>query len=302
MRRDLDLNESTIFVSVWRARSFTGAARMLGLPISTLSRKVGALERRLGVRLLERNPRRIALTEAGALYYERCARILAELERAESDVRDLRAVPRGTLRISAPPEFGLRYLESTVTRFLSTYRDMRLEVSFDPLPADLVGERYDLALRVGPLADSTLVARRIAGAARRIVASPLYLNGCSAPATPHDLGEHECLIHRAGQRVTPWRLRVGQKLVAISVRGRLVANSYGLLVAAARAGLGIAMVPARMCADDIADGRLVPLLDQYLPGETTGIYAVYPSSEHPPAKLTRFIETMLAALGSIEEV
>jgi DNA-binding transcriptional LysR family regulator len=288
----MDLNETTLFVAVAEALSFTKAARALGIPISSVSRKVTALEQRLGVRLIERTPRRLALTEAGALYHERCARLLRELERAEADVRELQSVPRGTLRITAPPEYGEPRLERAILGFLSAHRDMQLDIHLEEQRSDLVRDRYDLAVRIGPLSDSSLIARRLERAARRLVASRAYLAAHGTPASPSDLEHHACLVHHAPM---VWRFRHGKQITGVPVRGRLVANSYALLLAAARAGLGVAMVPARMCADDIESGQLSPLFDDQLIGNEIGIYAVYPSSKQPPAKLTRFLEALAAA-------
>lgn len=290
----MDLNETTLFVAVAEALSFTKAARALRVPISTVSRKVTALEERLGVRLLERNPRKLALTEAGALYLERCARLLRELERAETDVRELQHVPRGTLRITAPPEYAAQRLEPAVVGFLTAHGDMQLDVRFEEQRSDLVRDRYDLAIRIGPLTDSTLVARRLDRAARRLVASPAYLAARGTPASCSELEHHACLVHA---NAPVWRFRRGKQVTSVPVRGRLVTNNYGLLTAAARAGLGIALIPARMCAADVASGQLLPLLDDQVTSHEVGVYAVYPSSKHPPAKLTRFLETLATTFG-----
>src|SRR5438067_3304143 len=216
----IDLNELVVFARVVQAGSFTAAARTLGLPKSTVSRKVSELEERLGARLLHRTTRKLGLTDAGRAYYERSARIVAEVEEAEQAVGRLQAEPRGLLRVSAPLSFA-PLLGPLVTGYLQRHPGVQVELWCGDRAVDLVEERFDVAIRVGPLADSGLVARSLGTMARVLVAAPGYCKREGTPRAPAALADHACIVFGAGR---VWTLVAGGKQAEVRVPARLTVN------------------------------------------------------------------------------
>jgi DNA-binding transcriptional LysR family regulator len=284
-----DLSEIGVFVKVVQVGSFSQAARDLGLPKSTVSRKVAQLEERLGARLLQRTTRKVALTEVGAMYHERCARILPELEDAERAVIELQDVPRGLLRIAAPLRFGL--LGPVVAEFLSLYPDVRVEVVCSDRIVDLIEEGFDLAIRAGTLADGSLIARRLMDSIPHfIVASPAYLDRRGTPDDPSELAKHDCMVFSGNQRERgTWRFRRGAKQLDVQVSGRVAINDFDLIRQAALAGHGIARVPAPVACADLRAGRLVRLVEDWDSAEVP-LSIVYPSTRHLSPKVRAFID------------
>lgn len=284
------------FVRVIETGSFTAAANALGVSKSQVSRSVRALEDRLGARLLHRTTRAVTPTEAGTGFYERCARILADLEEAEAAVAHLQAAPRGTLRVSVPMSFGVRYLSPLIAEFLASYPELRMEVQYSDRRVDLVDEGYDVAVRIGVLDDSSLIARRLGGTRLYVVGSPAYLERRGRPEAPTDLRGHDCLLFAYQQTGSTWVFREGGEEIPVRVSGRLVASAGEGLAEAARAGLGLALLPDFLVADDLRSGRLVPLLQRWAePGFT--IWAVYPHSRHLAPKVRLFVDHLAARLG-----
>jgi DNA-binding transcriptional LysR family regulator len=239
-----DLNDTLIFVKVVENGSFTAAARSLGLPKTTVSRKLRDLENRLGARLLNRTTRRLALTEAGTVYYEHCKRIAGQLDEAESAVHQLEGSPRGWLRVTAPYTLAETTLTPLLLEFRQLYPDVHLDILLSNDLLDLLENEIDVALRVGPLADSTLVARRLAVYTNQIYASEGYLAHYGEPVVPEDLQHHRALVgakHRRGQRYC-WQLNDGERDEEFEVKPVLVANDpfVGLHMLAADQGLMLA--------------------------------------------------------------
>lgn len=290
------LSPIVAFVRVVETGSFTAAASALGLSKSQISRSVKGLEDRLGVRLLHRTTRAVTATEAGMDYFARCSRILAELEEAEQAVLHLQAAPRGTLRVSLPHSFGVRYLSPLLSEFLTRYPEMRIEASFSERRVDLVDEGYDLAVRIGSLDDSSLIARRLGKTGRFVVGSPAYLAARGEPKSARDLRDHDCLHFSYQQSGATWQLREGGEDISVRVSGRLMANSGEALMEAALAGLGLAWLPDFVVADAIHSGRLVPVLPD-LSDSDLPIWAVYPHSRHLAPKVRLFVEHLHARLG-----
>ncbi len=283
-----DLSEIGVFVKVVATGSFSQAARDLGLPKSTVSRKVSQLEERLGARLLQRTTRKVALTEAGAMYHERCARILPELEDAERAITELQDVPRGLLRIAAPSRFGM--LGPLVTEFLSLHPDVKVEVVCSDRLVDLIEEGFDLAIRAGALADGSLVARRLMDSIPHfIVAAPSYIAKRGKPSEPQQLSKHDCLVFNSTREPRSWRFRRGGKQVDVQVTGRATINDFELLKQAAVAGHGVARLPAQVACPELKAGRLVRVVEDWETAEVP-LSLVYPSTRHLSPKVRAFID------------
>lgn len=285
------------FVRVVERGSFTAAARDLARSTSQVSRQVSALEERLGARLLHRSTRAVSPTEAGEAFYSRCARLLADLDEAEEAVAHLQAAPRGTLRLSVPMSFGVRYLAPLISSFLARYPEVRVEANFSDRRVDLVEEGFDLAVRIGALDDSSLVARRLAPYARLVVASPELVAAFGEPEHPSALAELPGLLFTYQQTGASWAFQGPDGAVSVRLSGRLSANSGEALLEAARAGLGVALLPDFLVADDLATGRLVRLLRGWVE-QGHAIWAVYPHNRHLAPKVRLFVDHLAAAFGT----
>ncbi len=292
-----DLNQVIIFAKVVETRSFTAAGRALGLPKSTVSRKVAHLEERLGVQLLQRTTRKLSLTDVGAAFYERCARISSEIAEAEQAVLLAHDQPHGLLRITAPHELGAACLSDVVSEFLLEHREVDIELELTDRPVDLAEEGFDLAIRIDRSPDSSLVARRLGSMQVHLVASPAYLARRGEPERPEDLEEHDIVLAVGPGRRAQLDL-VGPEggRVVIQARPRLVANSVGMLREAILAGVGIGVLPAYRCTADIALGRLRSLLPEWTRSDTV-IHALYPTSRHLSAKVRVFLDFLQGRLS-----
>jgi DNA-binding transcriptional LysR family regulator len=289
-----------MFVQVVRAESFSAAARRLDLTPSSVSRAVSGLEDELGVRLLNRTTRRLRLTEAGQVYYEHAARIATELDDARRAVSELQAVPRGLLRVSAPLAFGRVHVAPMLPQFLRNHPQVEIEFLTTDQLVDLVEEGIDVAVRIGALPDSTLIARRLTGLTRVVCASPAYLEREGEPRCAEDLASHQCLTFRfntAGSLWRPgsnvWRLSDEHGVRDVQVSGRLRSNSPHALVGAALEGLGLILMPRWLVFEHLESGVLRSVLDDYHVSPSaieSAIYAVYPSSRHVTPKLRAFVD------------
>ena len=308
------LGDMTAFVRVVEARTFTAAAQRLGWSKSVVSRRLAELEERLGARLLNRSTRRLSLTEAGRAYYDRCVRILADIEETEASVASLHAEPRGQLSINAPMSFGMLHLPSAIAEFMASYPevgvdlvlndrfvdlveegvDLAIRLTLNDRFVDLIDEGYDLALRIGTLADSALYARKLAACRRVLAASPDYLARHGEPRHPGDLAHHECLVYSMNSNADIWRLTGpdGQQINA-RIAGRLSANNGDVLRDVAVAGGGIVLSPTFLICDQLADGSLVPVLTSYGPSDIP-LHAVYPHNRHLSAKVRAFVDFLAA--------
>lgn len=294
---DLDLNDLQIFAKVVEAKSFTAAGKRLGVPRSTISRRIAALERRLGVRLLHRTTRKLELTDLGATFYERCAESLQMIAEAEAEMKAAQAVPRGRLRITAPHDLG-RYLAPMVASFVRDHPQVRVEIELSQRVVDLIGEGFDLAVRAtASLPDSSLVARRIGGGRARLFASPAYLAERGVPSSPHDLRDHDCIV--LGIAATSLRLVCdGHDPVDIPVDGRVRVNDPVFARNAAVAGGGIALLPDFLVAEEERLGTLVPVLPANH-GFESSLYLVYPSAKHLSATLRAFRDHLIARFDTL---
>jgi DNA-binding transcriptional LysR family regulator len=286
----MDLNEIVVFAKVVETRSFTAAAQQLGLPKSTVSRKVAQLEERLGVRLLQRTTRKLNLTEVGQAYYERCARIVQDISSAEQVVTDMQTTPRGLLRITAPVDLGSTYLGAMVAEFLLAFPEIQVELDLADRVVDLIEEGVDLGIRFGPLSESTLIARKLGVMQMHLHASPAYLARRGAPATPAQLADHDLLLFAPSGRVIPWLLHGPDGAEAEPpLRGRLVSNGVLGLRDAARAGAGISLLPDFVTAPDVAAGALAHILPAWTMTRSE-LFAVYPSTRNLSPKMRVFLE------------
>ena len=202
----MDLNDIVVFTKVVETRSFTSAAEALGLPKSTVSRKLAQLEERLGVRLVQRTTRKFALTEIGTAYYERCQRIVADLAAAEQLVTDMQATPRGRVRVTAPIDLSMRYLGAIIADFLAAHADINIELEASDRLVDLIEEGYDVAIRIGPLQESTLIARKLVTIDAVLCAAPAYLARRGTPVVIEEIDEHDRVLFTPSPRTQSWTL------------------------------------------------------------------------------------------------
>ena len=286
------LTGMAVFARVVEAASFTAAARQLGISKSAVSKAVAALEDRLGARLLNRTTRRLALTEVGQAFYERCARVVAEAEEAELAVTRLQVAPRGTLRVNAPVSFGMRHLGPVLGEFMVRHPELEVDIDLSDRFVDLIEEGYDVAVRITRLADSSLIARRIADNRMIVCAAPAYWARHGRPGRPGDLAAHDCLIYSYGATRGEWAFLVDGRAIRVRVSGRLQANNGDLHLAAALDGCGVASLPEFICGPALADGCLEAVLSEFMP-EPAGIHAIYPHNRHLSAKVRAFVDFLV---------
>lgn len=291
-----NIEDMLLFAHVVKARSFSGAAVRLGISKSRVSKSVARLEEALGVRLLQRSTRRLSLTEAGAAYFEHCDRILDELAQAENTVGSLHSEPRGRLKFSAPVAFSTLHVAPALADFMAQYPDLSVDMTLSDRLVDLVEEGYDLALRMVPEADDSLVARRLAPIRRRICGSPAYLARCGVPRLPADLAGHNCLDYTHMNAGGHWHLRGPDGEADVAVAGKLRINDDEALSQAVLGGLGLALLPTFIAGGELQAGRLVEVLPGYVPVERH-IYAVYLPNRHLPLKVRVFIDFLLQRFG-----
>jgi DNA-binding transcriptional LysR family regulator len=285
------LDAMSAYVRVAELGSYTRAAEALDLSRTRVSRLVMELESHLGVRLLQRTTRRLHLTEAGESYLARAQSILQALEEAEAELGAGSTEVCGRLRVNGPMSFGTRFLSPLIARFMVDHPALQVRLDLNDRRVDLLEEGYDLAIRIGELPDSSLVARRLARSRLLLCASPDYLARFGEPRTLAELAEHRCLRYRTASG-TDWQLG-GQRL---AVHGPLESNNGDVLTQAAEAGLGIAHQPSFLITESIKSGRLVPLLIEEA-SVSIDIYGVYPARRHLPAKVQRLLDFLAEAWG-----
>jgi DNA-binding transcriptional LysR family regulator len=291
-----DLVSMAMFARVVEAKSFTAASAMLSVSKSAVSKRVAALEERLGARLLHRTTRRLSLTVEGAELYERCIQILRTADEVPGLVQGEGGEPRGVLRLNCPPIFSDMYLAGVTAEFVKRHPRVQIELSVNTAMVDLVGDRVDLAIRMSPaLESSSLVARRLASTPKVLCASPAYVQGRGTPRTPDDLRAHDCLRFSPIPPEIEWKLAVGRSSVVVPVSGPIVADSAETLRQAALVGAGIVALPLFFVASDLAAGRLVRVLEAH-PLADLGIYAVYTKGRFVPSKVRKFVDFLAAKL------
>lgn len=286
------------FARVVELGSFARAAERLGLSTSAASRQVADLEAHLDVRLLNRTTRRISLTEPGREFHARCVQLLADLDEAESAAHAGRARARGTLRVTCAVNFGLHHVSPLIAPFQQAHPDVKLDISLSDRMVDIVEEGFDLALRIGELRSTALIARKLGETEAWTCASPEYLARRGTPVTPRQLAEHNCLVYEYLNNRNEWRFfdRQGEEH-RVRVDGSLWTNNGDMLAAAAAQGLGICCEPDFIVAREVAAGRLVRLLPDYRIG-AVAINAVYPSRRHLSAKVRAFVDFLAEAFAA----
>lgn len=281
-----DWNAAHVFVEIVRNGSLTRAARRLGIPKSTVSRKLTELEARLGTKLVQRTTRTLHLTDVGAAYFERASRAALDLAEAEQAVIDSREQPQGVLRVTAPGDIG-PLLSWVVCEFLEANPRVDVFLDLSNRYADLIAEGYDVALRAGRMEDSTYIARAIFGANFELYAAPSYFERAGRPQRAEDLASHNCLVFGSEPTKT-WTLRSERETVHVQVHGRFLSKDFATLRRAAQTGFGIALLPNFLAKPDVHLGHLERVLPEYS-FQTSGLYLVYPSRELLPAKTRAFI-------------
>ena len=279
-------------MAVADAGGVSGAARRLGLPKSIVSRRLSRLEGKLKTQLLTRTTRGAALTEAGATFREHAARVVAELEAARDSLSPEGEL-RGLLRIAAPLSFGTTHLSPLIAEFARVHPQLQITTAYGDRFVDLVAQGFDVAIRLGWLPDSSLVARRIGPVTGRLVATPDYVKKHGAPQSLEDIAKHPALM----QGTEVWRVRDGDEVITLHPQGRFKADNGQALVAAVLADLGIAMLPDFLIDEHIASGALITLLPQY-PMPEAGLYVVRPPGDHPSRKVRVFTEMLAQRLAA----
>jgi len=289
-----------LFVKTIEVGNFSALGRQLHMAPSSISRQINTLEEDLGVRLLQRTTRSISLTEAGQIYFERVSKILGDLEEAQLAITQLQANPRGVLRLNIAIPFGERNIVPLIPEFLAQYPDLKIDLALEDRAIDLVEERVDLAIRIGRLSDSSIVARKLADNQFVVCASQQYFETHGLPVTPDDLTHHNCIINKNIHNSDTWQFRDGKSTQNISVSGNFLANTGGALYRAMLSNLGIAVLPTWFVGEDIKQGTLQAVLEDYevdLPAMTdSAIYALYPAGEYLPPKVRVFIDYLIENL------
>ena len=291
----IDLNRIRLFARVVEGASFTAAARDAGLPKSSVSRAIAALERDLAVRLIHRTTRRLQPTEAGRAYYESVSRGLAGIDEATAAAAELQDTPRGTVRITAPTDLGDRLLPPILVRFAARYPEVRVDVVLTQRFVDLVHEGIDLALRVGRLGDSRLVVRPLGTVRAGVFASPRYLERRGAPRTVAALAEHECVLFQGSSGQAVWKLVGPRGAETVEVRGAISADDHHMVREAAAAGQGLALLPIVACAGRAAVADLRRVLPRHA-AEGPPLHLVYPSTRLVPKRVALLRDQILQEL------
>ncbi|SFF94998.1 DNA-binding transcriptional regulator, LysR family [Duganella sp. CF458] len=286
-----------VFVRVVDAGSFTAAARTLDMSTVMVSKHIGALEQLVGARLLHRTTRSQSLSEIGQQYAEQCRHILQLVRAAETGALAMRTVPRGTLKISAPAAFGSRCLAPAMAEYLESNPEVNLELDLSNRLSDLVEEGLDAAIRIGPLKDSSMVARPLTSLQMMVCAAPGYLARHGVPRTPAELSQHRCLDFSHWRHDARWRLGQAGTEEGTPPHCRMRSNNGEALRLAAVAGLGLVMQADAVLADEIAAGRLIPILHEYWPAPRP-MHLIYPRDRQSTPKLASFVEFVVQRFGT----
>ena len=292
-----DISELRLFVRIVAAGSLSETARRLNRSLPAMSRRLAGLEKRLGVRLIDRSTRRFALTEEGQRLHERAVKILADLDEAEAEISAKVALPQGHIRIGAPLEIGRRRFAVLIGEFAKKYPRITVELALNDAPLDVIGDDFDIGLHVDQPADGTIISRTIISSRRVICASPDYLAKRGTPMKPDDLLEHECLCLVRGRDIfNRWTFSDDGKLREVQVRGALMSDNAEVVHGWALMGHGIALKAHWDIEDDLKTRRLVELLPRQTVSEIN-LYALYPSRRHLPLRVRVFIDFLLASMA-----
>ena len=293
------LNGMRVFAQVVDSKSFSAAADKLGMSKSLASRHVSALERALSVKLLNRSTRKLSLTEAGAVYYEHCARIVQEAELAEQRLTRTQSEPAGLVKLTAVPAFAVRHVLPALTEFYQKYPKIQVKLFCSNRPLDLGDEGFDLGIRVSFAPNPNLVARKLAANRSVLCASPAYLKRRGIPRRIEDLSKHECVLFPAIAPKGVWTLRRDRRKYSVQVAGVFETDEMDVVRAAVAAGLGISFLPLYMVGDALQQGQLVPLLRQYQVVPESAIYLVYLPNRTLSSRVRALIDFLAARFGPI---
>ncbi|KAM3095779.1 LysR family transcriptional regulator [Phormidesmis sp. 146-35] len=293
------LHDLEVFVQVVNSGNFARAAAALEINPSAISRRISQLEDQLGVRLFNRTTRSLSLTEVGERYFNRCLSILAELEEADREAKHHSAAPQGVLHVSCSTLFAHRHLLTRIPEFLTHYPRLSIQLALTDDLVDIVGDSIDVAIRIGELADSALITRRLVSDRRILCAAPAYLDRYGTPTTPDDLATHNCLALNAYKTtLNQWRFCDPVGVREISVGGNFTVNSGIALYESVLAGLGIARVTAFLADQALRSGQLIHILSEYEDENDVGIYAIFPSNRYLLPKVQCFVEFLVESCSS----
>lgn len=285
-----------VFAAVVEAGSFGGAAERLDMSRAMVSKHVAHLEEHLGTRLLHRTTRSRTLSESGADYYDHCVQILGHIAEAEEGAVRFTEAPRGKLRVSMPVSFGILHTVPIVSAYLKQYPDVKIDILLNDSRLDLIEEGIDLAVRIGSLPESGLVARKLASDRLAVCGAPDYFKKHGVPKTPADLVNHNCLIYSYAASADEWKLTGEDGTHTVKVSGNLRVTNGDMVKLAVLDGVGIMRQPLFLSAEELRSGRLVEVLSEYRSGEI-GIYAVYPSRKYLSAKVRTFVDFVAATFA-----
>ena len=295
-----ELSNLQLFVRVVEEGSFSAAARFLGITPSSVSRQVSQLEKELGARLFHRTTRKQSLTETGEIYFQHARRIVADLDEARLAVNRLTDTPSGSLHITAEADFAVAFIAPTLPDFLDRYPAVQIRLFMTSGQMDLIDGGIDLAIRVGHLEDSSLIARKIATSRSLLCASPAYLETHGTPTHPSELEAHDCLSFRTNPEKNHWDFEMPRGTLSVPISGRLNANSLVFLRDSALAALGIIMIPTWMIHDELNHGHLVPLLDGFpLAPPSTPVHAVFAHNRHLAPKVRAFVDFLAERMETL---
>lgn len=294
------LGNMHIFVEVAERGSFTGAAERMNLSRGQVSKAIAQLETHFKARLLNRTTRKVSLSEVGRTYYERCKVVLEDMAEIENLTAQQTTEPEGTLFVGAPTSFGILHLNRLLPKFLKRYPKVQVDIQLADRIIDIVAEGYDLVVRIAPMEDSSLIARKIAPARVVFCASPEYLKVHGEPETPGDLKDHNCLIYSNVKSPNQWAIAGEKGTEFVKVNGSLISDNGEILHAATVAGLGITLSPTFIVGAALKSGKLQEILADYSP-PALGIYAIYPSRRYLSAKVRTFIDFLKDEIGEQPE-
>ncbi len=294
----MDLNDIVVFTKVVETRSFTAAAEALGLPKSTVSRKLAQLEERLGVRLVQRSTRKVSVTEIGEAYYARCARIVTDVTVANQFVTDMQPEPRGLVRVTAPIDFSNAHLGPIIAAFTEQHREINVELHATDRPVDLLEEGFDVAVRFLVREDSTLATRRLCAIVGGLVAAPEYLARRGTPTTFEELDGHDRVLFAPSPRFQVWTLTDGTTTFDFGGPARFTSNNLGAVRSAALAGAGIAVMSDFFVAKDVAAGALVRVMPGWT-GTPVTAHLVYQARDRLPPRLVLFLDHVARAFDPV---
>lgn len=291
------LQSMQVFVKVVDTGSFISASDVMGISRPMASKHVARLELSLGVSLLHRTTRTLSMTEAGRTYYMRCQDILSRIDEAAQEAGNLRVHPKGQLRISAPHSFGRKHLARSIAKFQQNFPDIEVDLTLNDRLIDLIDEGFDLAIRIGHLSDSSLIARKLAPCQLKVCAAPSYIDKHGIPETPADLARHNCLAYSYLAEGPQWQFTKDEQAHTVKISGTFKANSGDAIIEAAAEGLGIIIEPTFITGPYLETGALIPLLTDYAI-KPRGVYAVYPDNRLLPQKIRVFIDFLVKQYGT----